>query len=263
MLRHLFSSWYFSLILTVILILGLWFLVSDGNLYQSAYYGKLFGSHSLWLAAGSEVKQEFVASYPGLDQVDIFVENLNPAVAAELTFQLRESCQAQSNLRRQVALQPQGEIDGQTFYTFSFDPLEESTAQKYCFILSANTKSDEQVIGVLAGEGNVYPDGQAYYQASLFGKKPDKSSALQPSPAGNIRVYLPIIRAEPPREENLDVAFQLHYHGSRFKTSQIFFERLTEYKSYGWANPELYGLFFIVYLFCVIVFIRFVVKLEK
>ncbi len=262
--RRLFRSWYLSLILPFILLLGLWFLViSEGNLYRSAYYGKLYGTRLLWLTTGSEVKQEFVANYPGLNQVDVFVKNLNPAISPEITFQLRQNCQAKSNLSRQAAPQPRGEIEGQTFYSFTFDPLQESTDQKYCFILTANTTSDEPVVGVLAGEGDVYPPGQAFYQELLFGKKPDKppnTPAAQTNSEGKFKLFLPIIQAQLPNSQNLDVAFQLHYRGVHDQTTQVFFDRLVKYKPYMWGRPEFYILLFVAYIFGVTILIRFVIR---
>jgi hypothetical protein len=255
-LQH--CSRYLSLLLPLILILSIWFLLSEGTLYQSAYYGKLY-THLLWLTIGSEVRQEFVANYPGLNQVDIFVKSLNPAVPTEITFQLRQTCQSQSNLRKQVAVQPQDEIEGQIFYTFTFEPLEESTNQKYCFILTRNTEGDEKTIGVMNGERNVYPAGQAFYQEPLFEKtsnKPEVIPALQLYSEGKIRIFLPIIQAHPPSNENLDVAFQLHYHGSRFETGRIFFDRLITHKSYVWGNPEFYGLIFIAYIVSVVALLQ-------
>ena len=241
--RRLFRSPCLTLILPFILILGLWSLVSEGSLYQSAYYGKLYNTHLLWLTSGSEVRQEFVANYPGLNQVDVFVKSLNPAVPTEITFQLRQTCQSQSDLRKQVVVQPQDKIEGQIFYSFTFDPLEESTDQEYCFILTANTEGGEKVIGVLTGEGNVYPAGQAFYQEPSFGKNSDKPK-ITPAPQlyseGKIRLFLPIIQAQLPSNENLDVAFQLHYQGSRFETSRVFFNRLAEHKSYFWGSPGFY-----------------------
>jgi hypothetical protein len=262
--RRPLRLWYLSLILPFILLLGLWLLVSEGKLYQSAYYGKGYGASPLWLTSGSQVRQEFVANYPGLYQVDVFVKNLNPAAPIELTFQLRQSCQAQSALRRQTALQPQGEIEGQTFYSFTFDRLEDSTHQKYCFILTASTESEEKVVGVMAGEGDLYPFGQAFYQEPLFGKTSDKPDALSAPPSyseGKFKLFLPVIQANVnDNHKNLDVAFQLHYDGSRLETSKVFFDRLVKYKSYGWSRPEFYGVLFVAYIAGAIVLIRFILK---
>lgn len=264
--RRLFRSWYPGLILPFILMLGLWFLVGQGSLYQSSYYGKLYGGRLLWLTSGSEVRQDFVANYPGLNQVDVFVKNLNPAISPEITFQLRQTCQAKNDLSRQVVFQPHGQIEGQTFYSFTFDPLEESTAQKYCFILTANTASDEQVIGVLAAEGDVYPFGQAFYQDPLFGKKPNKpqdTPAAQANSQDKFRLFLPIIQVHLSDNKNLDVAFQLHYEGSCVETSQAFFDRLVADKPYWWGRPEFYTLLFAAYIFGATTLIKFVIRQVK
>lgn len=262
--RRPLRLWYLSLILPFILLLGFWLLVSEGKLYQSAYYGKWYGASLLWLTPGSEVRQEFVANYPGLYQVDVFVKNLNPATPIELTFQLRHSCQNQKDLRRQTVFQPQGEIEGQTFYAFTFAPLEDSTHQKYCFILTANTESYEKVVGVLAGEGYLYPAGQAFYQEPLIEKtsdKPDALSALQPYSEGKFRLFLPIIQANVnDNPKNLDVAFQLHYDGSRLETGQVFLDHLVKYKPYWWSRPEFYGVLFVAYIAGVVALIRFILK---
>lgn len=262
--RRPLRSWYLSLILPFILLLGLWLLVSEGKLYQSAYYGKWYGASPLWLTSDSEVRQEFVANYPGLYQIDVFVKSLNPAVSPEITFQLRQTCQAQSDLRRQTAFQVQGEIEGQTFYSFTFAPLEDSTHQKYCFILTANMESHEKVVGVLAGEGDLYPFGQAFYQEPLIEKtsdEPDTLPAPQPYSEGKFRLFLPIVQANIlDNNKNLDVAFQLHYDGSRLETSKVFFDRLVKYKPYGWSRPEFYGLLFVAYIAGVIALIRFILK---
>ncbi|MCK6624185.1 MAG: hypothetical protein L6R45_03295 [Anaerolineae bacterium] len=264
MARRPLHLWYLNLILPFILLLGVWCLISEGKLYQSAYYGKWYDASPLWLTSDSEVRQEFVANYPGLYRVDVFVKNLNPAIPIELMFQLRHSCQNQKDLRRQTMFQPQGEIEGQTFYAFTFAPLEDSTHQKYCFILTAHTESHEKVVGVLAAEDDLYPFGQAFHQEPLIEKnsdKPDVLSTPQSYSEDKFRLFLPIVQANiPDNHKNLDVAFQLHYDGSRLETSKVFFDRLVKHKPYGWNRPEFYGLLFIAYIAGVTALIRLTIK---
>jgi hypothetical protein len=251
---------FLILSLPLLLLLGAWWSIGQGSLYLSTYSGKLYDANVLWLSQRAEVEQEFVANYPGLSQVDVFVKWQNdPPDKTVVSFYLRETCDAENNLNAQQATSPSGKIDGRTFYSFSFPPQGESINQKYCFILKSDMPSDEKnLIGVLASSADVYPDGRAFYQlppSSKIGS--DNISALTPPSDSSLehQLFLPIILATTPNYEKIDVAFQLHYEGWHLENIRVFFMHLVGYKPYIWGSPWFYIILVIIYVSGVTVFI--------
>ena len=256
--------WYVVLISPLLVISATGILVGTSRLYQSAYYGKLYGANILWLAKGGDVKQEFVSNYPGLTQVDVFVTAQGSAPdEAPVTFHLRSSCQAASDLRTQVALLPGDKIDGQAFYTFQFAPLAESSGQRYCFILTSDKPGDDKnLIGILASQANAYLEGRAYYdQPPLASPTADipKTTASTASLSGTSKLFLPIVRLDLPNYDNIDVAFQIQYDSSYLSTAEVFFTRLVEHKPYIWGQPAFYITLLVIYAFGITILISLVI----
>jgi hypothetical protein len=258
-LQHRLS--YLILSLPLLLLLGVWWLIGQGSLHLSTYSGKLYDGNVLWLSQSGKVEQQFVANYPGLNQIDIFVkwQNDHPAETA-VSFYLRETCNAENSLNVQRVMYPSGKIDDRTFYSFRFPPLDESINQKYCFILKSDTPEDEKnVIGVLASSADVYPDGRAFYQPPLSSKtNPDNASVLMPSNDSHIihRLFLPIILVTTPNYENIDIAFRLHYGGWHLETVRVFFAHLVGYKPYFWRSQWFYIILVIIYFSGATIFIE-------
>ncbi|MBE7552157.1 MAG: hypothetical protein HS126_13895 [Anaerolineales bacterium] len=246
--------------LLVLLIFGMWGAIGQGSLYLSAYSGKLYDANVLWLSQRGTVEQEFVANYPGLSQIDVFIKWQNtPPDKTAVSFYLRETCDTENNLNAQQATYPSGEINGRTFYSFSFPPQGESINQKYCFILKSEMPDDEKnLIGVLASSADVYPEGRVFYQpppSSKIGS--DNVSALTPLSDSSFehRLFLPIVLATTPNYESIDIAFQLHYEGWHLETVRVFFMHLVGYKPYIWGSPWFYTILVMVYVSGVTIFI--------
>jgi hypothetical protein len=229
--------WVLLIILPLLVMAGTGFLLGESRLYQNAHYGKLYENNILWLAKGGDVKQEFVATYPGLSQVDVFVTPQLSFEQATLTLYLRDTCWAESDLRIEASSLPGGQIDGQRFYTFRFAPLAESRDQKYCFILTSDTSvGSKNLVGILASQANAYLEGQAFYDQPVTSSLP-ASFAL----SGEAKLFLPIIRRPASLDyNNIDVAFQTHYDSSHFRIVEVFLARLIENKPFIWGNPSFY-----------------------
>jgi hypothetical protein len=251
--------------LTLLLLLGAWWSIGQGRLYLSTYSGKLYDANVLWLNQKSEVKQEFVANYPGLSQVDVFIKWQNDSPdKTPITFYLRETCDGENNLNAQQATYPSGMIDGRTFYSFSFPPLAESINQKYCLILKSDVPADEQnLIGVLASNADLYPEGRTFYQSPSSPKiGPDsvKAPVLLSHSSIEHLLFLPIILTATPDYKNIDVAFQLHYAGWHFETLSAFFMQLVGHKPYLWGSPWFYIILVIFYISAVTAFIGTIIR---
>jgi hypothetical protein len=245
--------------LSLLLLLGAWWSIGQGRFYLTTHSSKLYDANVLWLSQGSEVEQEFVADYPGLSQVDVFVKwQSNPPDKAVINFYLRKSCAAENNLHAQETLYPTGEIDGRAFYSFSFPPLVESLNQKYCFILKSGLPDDQKnLMGVLASNTDIYPEGRAFYHRPpplKTGSEAGSASTLPDSSSAEYRLFLPIVLVPLPNE-NMDIAFQLHYEGWHLETAQVFFMRLAENKFYFWGSPSFYIILGIVYFSSAAIFI--------
>lgn len=256
---------YLILSLLFLLLFGVWGSIGQGNLYLSTYSGKLYDANILWLSQGGKVEQEFVANYPGLSRIDVFVKWQNdPPEKTRVSFYLRETCDAENNLNVQQAIYPSGKIDDRTFYSFSFSPLSESISKKYCFILKSNAPDDEKnLLGVLASSADVYPEGGAFYQPP----PPPKTGSDQVSApitwsdsSLQYRLFLPILQITTPNYENIDVAFQLHYAGWRLETLSVFFMHLVGHKSYLWGSPWFYIILMIVYVSGATIFIGTILR---
>ncbi len=251
---------YLILSLPLVLLFGVGWLIGQGSLYLSTYSGKLYDANVLWLSQRGKVEQEFVANYPGLTGIDVFVKWQNDSSEkTPISFFLRKTCDAKDNLIAQQAMYPSGKLDNRTFYSFNFSPLNESTSKKYCFILKSNIPDDgKNLIGVLASSADVYPEGRVFYQSPPSPKTgSDHVSAPIPwndSKPGH-HLFLPIIRVTTPDYENIDLAFQLHYAGWRFETFSVFFTHLVGHKPYLWGSPWFYIILIIVYISSVTFFI--------
>jgi hypothetical protein len=229
--------WVLLIILPLLVIAGTGFLLGESRLYQNAHYGKLYENNILWLAKGGDVKQEFVATYPGLSQVDVFVTPQLSFEQATLTLYLRDTCWAESDLRIEASSLPGGKVDGQSFYTFRFAPLAESRDQKYCFILTSDIPADsKKLVGILASQANAYLEGQAFYD------QPDTSGVPASSPSsGKAKLFLPIIRRPALSDyNNIDIAFQTHYDSEHLRIAAVFLTRLIEHKPFIWGSPGFY-----------------------
>ncbi|GIK39950.1 MAG: hypothetical protein BroJett011_37830 [Chloroflexota bacterium] len=252
---------YLLLSLLFLLLFGMGGSIGQGSLYLSRYSGKLYEANVLWLSQRGKVEQEFVANYPGLSRIDVFVKWQNDSPEeTPVSFYLRETCDAENNINTQQAMYPSGKVEDRTFYSFSFSPLSESTNRKYCFVLKSNTPDDDKnLIGVLASSADIYPEGRAFYQPPPLSKTgsehlnapiPRSDSSLE------YRLFLPIILVTTPNYENIDLAFQLHYNmGWRLETFSVFFMHLAEHKPYLWGSPWFYIILMIVYISGVTIFI--------
>jgi hypothetical protein len=217
----------------------------------------LYGANILWLDRQGEIKQEFMATYPGLDQIDIFVTG--PQVGTTpVTLSLRPSCGSSQELRQSTAILPAGVDEGRLFYSFTFDPLDDSANLNYCFQLESQLSGEaENGLGVWASQTNAYPEGRGFY------KPPPRSNSVQPPPIPSpYRLFLPLIQANELKSATVDIAFQLHYAGLIPATLSVFLKRLVEYKPFVFGSVLFYGGVFLFYLVGVGRLLRFAVILK-
>ncbi len=256
-------------LLLLLLLMGGWLLTGRLAIFQTSSYITLFGAtwpqelyqqNVLWLPTGTEVKQEFVSEYPGLYKISIFLtgqEGLNEDVV--ITFHLRESCNAQSDLRRVAATISAADIANDLFYPFTFTPIDESTNQKFCFILVPSLAQGEKTVGVRASILDVYAGGKALYKP--LPKINPVAAKIEPinqlNSAFTHKVFLPIILvSQSNKKTNIDIGFQLHYNGRPLETIGVFMTRLTKHKPYFWGSICFYIFLFIVYISALYLLIR-------
>jgi len=259
-------SYYLSLgLLAVLFIAGIiWLIAGRISLFQSSSYTsrfaldtalELYQENVLWLDEETNVKQTFTAVYPGLHQVSVFfVDNTQELSEQDISvvFLLKEHCDSPQSIRRVVATT--ADMENDSFYPFTFVPIDESAGETYCFVVESVQDLDEQSIGVWASAHDVYAAGQAFYQPppSPEDAQTEIPDSIDVERLANLeyRVFLPVIQAVP--EElplEFDAGFQLHYNGRPIDAWSTFMDRLVSHKSYFWGNKVFYvvlvGVYFV------------------
>ncbi|MFC1975736.1 hypothetical protein ACFLXQ_05010 [Chloroflexota bacterium] len=259
-------------LLLLLAAVGIWLLAGRLSLFQTSSYISLFGLDSakglyqenvLKLAEGSEARQDFVSTYPGLYQVSVFLassKGLDRDIT--ITFHLKENCTSPNDLRQVTTTIPKTDIEeDDIFYPFTFTPIDESTGQTYCFVLEPVQVSEKEYLGVWASRADVYSEGKAFYQTPPIEDGPDTAEVEvkdQSTSEFNHQIFLPIVQASPSDAlpSSFDVGFQLHYNGRPLDTISVFMTRLVSYKPYFWGSPGFYVFMLIVYLVGVFLLLR-------
>jgi len=239
-----------------------WLLVGRLSLFQTGNRVDLdFGQtrqlllqQVLWMSAGSRIEQDFLAKYPGLYRIDLFLARSGElAQPVTLAFHLRDSCDSQVDLRSVTTTISSADIGDEAF-SFSFAPVEETASRRFCFILEPISLPEQgHAVGVWVSRDSVYAAGQASYQAPPTEVMPTPTRAApvdQPASAFGNKIFLPLILGNYPQPtyDNIDVGFQLHYSGRPLETVMTFFSYLVEDKRYFWSDPGFYVLLFAAYL---------------
>ena len=214
------------LLFSTILMSWLWF--GRLSLFQTSSYISLYGlsrehlyqGHVFLLTPDSKVKQSFVSEYPGLYKVSVLLtsqEKLSRDVDVGLVFHLRETCDTLDDLRQVRTSLSASNFGGDMFYTFTFEPIDDSLEREYCFILTANLEqNNEATLGARASSVDVYSEGKAFYDAPSG--ENETITTVEPTanqPKYEHKVFLPLIQSERLGigELDTDVGFQLHYNG--------------------------------------------------
>jgi|GEM_PF-1948954 len=264
-MRHFQIKPYFYLVGAVLLfsvILMSWLWSGRFSLFQTSSYMSLYGlsrehlyrGHVFLLTPDSKVKQSFVSKYPGLYKISVLLTSqgkLNQDI--DLVFHLRESCDTQYDLRRVGTSISASDFDGDMFYAFTFEPLDDSIDHEFCFILNANLEqnNNKDTLGVRASGVDVYSEGKAFYDTPP--KETEAITTVEPianHPEYKHKFFLPLIQSEPMDVDKLDtdVEFQLHYNGRPLETIGVFIRRLTNHKPYFFNSPEFYAFLVVIYL---------------
>lgn len=224
---------------------------------------KLVSQRVLWLTGKSEARQEFVAQYPGLSEIELFLTAPPDAPAsATVLLHLRTDCAARQDVRQvRATVAPESVGDGR-FVPFIFAPLDDSAGQKYCLIVQADPAAgDALAVGVWASDRDVYPDGRGEYVGPQTADRPavTASPAVTPPAEARYRVFLPLVMVSPPARNlsDIDIGFHLSYRGRPVDTLAAFARRLTVFKPYVWGSPWFYVGVVAVYLVGVLALGRF------
>jgi len=250
-----------------------WVLYGRLSIFQTASHVKpdLAGrrqsiqSETLWLSAETEIKQGFLARYPGLNQIDLLlIRSGESSQPISLAFHLRENCDSQIDLRSTIVTVAHTDIgngDGQ-FFPISFAPIDKSANRQFCFILEQASFSERgNVVGVWASLVDVYAAGQASYLNPPKEVVPTPTGLPQadrPASAFGYKIFLPLIlRSDsPPMYDNIDIGFQLHYSGRPVETVTTFLTYLAEDRRYFGGIPGFYVILFVAYLVMVFLLSR-------
>lgn len=266
---HIWSRYYMIGLASLLLLIGgSWLFVGRLSLFQTASYISLFGSwprelyqsNVLWLSSGAEVRQTFVAKYPGLYKISVFLARqgeLRPGVV--VTFHLRESCASSTDLRQVTATISEADFAGDPFYPFIFPPLDSSAGRELCFILAATgPPARNGALGVQASQLDIYAEGEAMYEAPLAAASlaVAEGAVGQLKPAFGYKVFLPLIQRSPFAKDSFDVGFQLYYDGRPLATIGVFLGRLAEHKPYFLGRAGFYIFLGGAYLVGLLILIR-------
>jgi hypothetical protein len=249
-------------LIILLVLLSLWLWGGRISRFQSLYSApKLYQVNKLPLQQNHEVKQDFLADYPGLSQVDIFLTGSDgPTIT--LTLHIRTQCEAADDLRTAVANQPSEQSDDRAMYSFLFTPIDTSANGKFCFILAPTLLPEQdQDIGLLASQIDVYPQGRLFYEIPDINLE-TKTNVPQPALEGQYQNFLPLLLSSKPDDKNTDLAFQLHYNGPVIDTLSIFLERLAEYKPMWFGQGVFYILLFLMYCGGILWLVRLITSVE-
>lgn len=205
----------------------------------------LYQGETIELYGGRKIEQMFAANYPGLSQIDILFKGVDGG--QNVLFHLKTSCSAGDDI---VYLPTKLEsIQGFTFHSFTFEPLDDSAGQSYCLVLEAPQAGPNNPVTLPLSTGDLYPRGDLifYIPQSTNGDTPPPKVENKEWP---YKVFLPIIlnqlQGQITRAE--DIGFLLHYRGGLLPTLRVFVARLTANKPYIWGQPWFYGGLVIAYL---------------
>lgn len=259
---------YFYLVGAVLLffiILMSWLWSGRSSLFQTSSYMSLYGlsrehlyqGHVLLLTSDSKVKQSFVSKYPGLYKISVLLTSQGKLQQdVGLVFHLRENCDAQYDLRQAETSISASDFDGDMFYAFTFEPLDDSIDREFCFILNANLaqNNNKSTLGARASSLDVYSEGKAFYETPST--ETEAISTVEPTanPQYEHEVFLPIIQQS--GQLDTDVEFQLYYNGRPPETISVFIRRLTNHKPYFFNSPGFYAFLVVIYLSGVFLLIR-------
>jgi len=267
-MRHFQIKPYFYLVGAVLLffiILMSWLWSGRFSLFQTSSYMSLYGlsrerlyqGHVFLLTSDSKVKQSFVSKYPGLYKVSVLLTSQRKLKQdVGLVFHLRESCNAQHDLRQAETSISASDFDGDMFYAFTFEPLDDSIDREFCFILNANLEqnNNKSTLGARASSLDVYSEGKAFYDApSTETEAISTVESTANHPQFEYKVFLPLIQS---RRLDSDVEFQLYYNGRPLETISVFIRRLTNHKPYLFNSPGFYAFLVVIYLSGVVLLIR-------
>jgi hypothetical protein len=148
----LFLVLFGGLLITTAISLGHVSLPPDGNRVKEVETGEVWGERT--------VGQTFVASYPGLYRIDIFLDTSDHTDTYDATFHLREGPQAANDLYS-AHFDPGG-VEDDAYHTFAFDPIRDSAGRTFYFFLSASQAEQGDAFVLWKSREDTYPGGQAY-----------------------------------------------------------------------------------------------------
>ncbi len=203
----------------------------------------LYTGRKVELANNTTLTQSFVANYPGLSQIDVlFVGQPEPQ---PVILTLKATCAATDVILSQhVDLPP---ADDLTYYSFTFEPLDDSVGQNYCLALTA----PEGSVQIQLSGGDLYPFGELEIHTPEIEQADALPAQNKPVVIADMpyKIYLPIVMIHPQDERVIyeDIGFLLHYNGYFWPMAQVFAARLTANKPYIWGQPWFYAALVIVY----------------
>ena len=229
------------------------------DLFRTSHDIELYQSNIIWLTKTAEIEQSFLSRYPGLYRIDVFLAR-QTSLDNEITFHLKESCNAKRDLRTVVITVTNAEANNGAFSSFIFEPIDESNNHQYCFTL--DTTDVQNDVGVWASDTDVYQEGQATYVPASTPVAAKMGSNLSDS-AHKYRVFLPVISAndkyQPQVNDSIDLGFQLYYDGQSLETIKVFVAHLVEFKPNLFGAPAFYILLTATYLIGLFLLIRTVI----
>lgn len=198
--------------------------------FITSYYSPLYSTHIYSLHGNARLTQEFIANYPGLSRIDLYFQP--HSAAARLTVRLKTSCASAEDIEifsPELREHPQARP-----YAFTFTPIDDSTARRFCLVLENQAAGTDASIGVYASNGDVYLDGEAKYRLNTLDVKQGKIDY-------EIFFGFPLVlKSGEPLDPAFDIAFKLHYAGEVGGTMQALLARLSAQKPSLLGYSEFY-----------------------
>lgn len=259
------TRWHLiSCLITGLTGMVLWLFFGQLSIFQTAVYtrfyglgeGELYKNNVLWLASGTDIKQEFVPRYPGLHRITIFLTpwpQLDQDVALRL--QLKQDCSSQDSMRQLITTVSKESLGEGRFWPFEFEPVGDAVGQQICLVLTADASQKEWLVGVRVSAVDVYPDGKVYYVKPE--EPPPTVKSQSPAP---FRLFLPSV-SRTLTTRNIDIGFELFYADQPLSIIQALLVHLAANKPYFWGSQFFYISLLILYMASMIWLVRLMLKI--
>jgi|Deesub1362B_J571_1020462.scaffolds.fasta_scaffold06598_2 hypothetical protein len=177
------------------------------------------------IKGATTIGQTFVAPYPDLHRIDVFLATYARTNTHDVTFHLKASPESEEDIFA-ISFNA-SEVEDNAYRSFVFPQIRESAGKSFYFYLESPSSTPGDAITVWMSNSDAYPEGSAY------------------------------IDGEPVRG---DLRFLTHYSLGYLDKINLLLDRLAENKPYIFGDKRFYIFLGVVYLLLLVLFLNRVIE---